>query len=145
MRRQGLMQRYITPRKTCRGESGRPGSNRRRPAWEAFLALAGQGFFGGGSRRGITQYGPLSTASFRPARSSSSQEGRQMTSLRGKVAVVTGASSGVGKATVMALVSEGARVIGVARGEAGLAALGTEMPQRLDKVRAESSEPRLAE
>jgi len=37
-------------------ESGRPGSNRRRPAWEAFLALAGQGFFGGGSRNGITQY-----------------------------------------------------------------------------------------
>ena len=38
-------------------ESGRPGSNRRRPAWEAFWALAGQGFFGGGSRIGITQYG----------------------------------------------------------------------------------------
>src|SRR5438034_224681 len=37
-------------------ESGRPGSNRRRPAWEAFLALVGQGFFGGGSRKGITQY-----------------------------------------------------------------------------------------
>src|SRR5439155_731932 len=37
-------------------ESGRPGSNRRRPAWEAFSALAGQGFFGGGSRNGITQY-----------------------------------------------------------------------------------------
>src|SRR5437879_10339122 len=37
-------------------ESGRPGSNRRRPAWEAFVALVGQGFFGGGSRNGITQY-----------------------------------------------------------------------------------------
>ncbi|TMA81640.1 MAG: hypothetical protein E6J77_16775 [Deltaproteobacteria bacterium] len=37
-------------------ESGRPGSNRRRPAWEAFSALAGQGIFGGGSRNGITQY-----------------------------------------------------------------------------------------
>ena len=37
-------------------ESGRPGSNRRRPAWEASSALAGQGFFGGGSRNGITQY-----------------------------------------------------------------------------------------
>src|SRR2546422_136414 len=37
-------------------ESGRPGSNRRRPAWEAFLALAGQGFFGGGSGNRITQY-----------------------------------------------------------------------------------------
>jgi len=38
-------------------ESGRPGSNRRRPAWEAFVALVGQGFFGGGSRNRITQYG----------------------------------------------------------------------------------------
>src|SRR5436309_9963249 len=37
-------------------ESGRPGSNRRSPAWEAVLALVGQGFFGGGSRNGITQY-----------------------------------------------------------------------------------------
>src|SRR5213076_1840354 len=37
-------------------ESGRPGSNRRRPAWEAFAALVGQGFFGGGSRNRITQY-----------------------------------------------------------------------------------------
>src|SRR5262249_19615690 len=37
-------------------ESGRPGSNRRRPAWEAFSALVAQGFFGGGSRHGITQY-----------------------------------------------------------------------------------------
>ncbi len=27
-----------------------------RPAWEAFSALVGQGFFGGGSRKGITQY-----------------------------------------------------------------------------------------
>src|SRR5437899_4113549 len=48
------------PRKAVRNrrflESGRPGSNRRRPAWEAFLALAGQGFFDGGSRNGITQY-----------------------------------------------------------------------------------------
>ena len=68
-----------------------------------------------------------------------------MAALRGKTAIVTGASSGVGKATVKALVSEGARVIGVARGEAGLAALRTEMPQVLDTVRADSSEPGLAE
>ncbi len=68
-----------------------------------------------------------------------------MAALRGKTAIVTGASSGVGKATVKALVSEGARVIGVARGEAGLAALRTEMPQGLDTVRADSSEPGLAE
>src|SRR5207247_9891943 len=40
----------------CAPSTEPPGSNRRRPAWEAFLALAGQGFFGGGSRNGITQY-----------------------------------------------------------------------------------------
>src|SRR2546426_142617 len=45
--------RALTPRTH---ESGRPGSNRRRPAWEAFLALVGEGFFGGGSTNGITQY-----------------------------------------------------------------------------------------
>src|SRR5439155_2766839 len=48
------------PRKAVRNrrflKSGRPGSNRRRPAWEAFLALVGQGFFGGGSRNRITRY-----------------------------------------------------------------------------------------
>ncbi len=43
-----------------------------------------------------------------------------MTSLRGKVAVVSGASSGVGKATVQALVEEGVRVTAVARGGDGL-------------------------
>ena len=41
----------------CAPSTEPPGSNRRRPAWEAVWALAGQGFFGGGSRNGITQYG----------------------------------------------------------------------------------------
>src|SRR2546427_1399582 len=50
----GSWRQRVSPRTH---ESGRPGSNRRRPAWEAFWALAGQGFFGGGSRNGITQYG----------------------------------------------------------------------------------------
>ena len=39
-----------------------------------------------------------------------------MTSLRGKSAVIVGGSSGVGKATVKALISEGVRVTAVARG-----------------------------
>ena len=39
-----------------------------------------------------------------------------MTSLRGKSAVVIGGSSGVGEATVKALISEGVRVTAVARG-----------------------------
>ncbi len=49
-----------------------------------------------------------------------------MTSLRGKVAVVTGASSGVGKATVQALVAEDVRVTALARGGDGLRALRAE-------------------
>jgi len=52
-RRAARSGRALTPRTH---ESGRPGSNRRRPAWEAFSALAAHGFFGGGSRFGITQY-----------------------------------------------------------------------------------------
>src|SRR5438093_1110639 len=105
-------------------ESGRPGSNRRRPAWEAFLALAGQGFFDGGSRNGITQYAG-DAARFRPHLFAPLdrlpvRRGDQMTSLRGEVAVVSGASSGVGKATVQALVGEGVRVTSGARGGDGL-------------------------
>jgi len=49
-----------------------------------------------------------------------------MTSLRGKVALVVGGSSGVGKATVKALLSEGAHVTAVARGADNLRALKTE-------------------
>src|SRR3989442_12135834 len=37
--------------------------NRRRPAWEAFWALVGQGFFDGGSKKGLTQYAVPMSAS----------------------------------------------------------------------------------
>ena len=47
-----------------------------------------------------------------------------MTSLAGKTAVVTGASSGIGAAVVRALAAEGARVAGGARRVDRLAALG---------------------
>jgi NAD(P)-dependent dehydrogenase (short-subunit alcohol dehydrogenase family) len=88
----------------------------------------------------------LAPASSCPPRSSSlRKESTAMAPLRGRTAIVTGASSGVGKATVKALISEGARVIGVARGEAGLAALGADVSQGLETVRADSSEPGLAE
>jgi NADP-dependent 3-hydroxy acid dehydrogenase YdfG len=50
-----------------------------------------------------------------------------MTSLRGKTALVTGGSSGVGKATVKALISEGVRVTAVARGADRLRALEAEV------------------
>ena len=68
-----------------------------------------------------------------------------MTSLRGKVAVVTGASSGVGKATVQALVGEGVRVTGVARGGDGLRALRDEAGPGVETLQADASDPAVAD
>jgi NADP-dependent 3-hydroxy acid dehydrogenase YdfG len=68
-----------------------------------------------------------------------------MTSLRGKTALVVGASAGVGKATVKALVREGARVTAVARGAEGLAALREELGAEVETHRADASEPANAE
>src|SRR5260370_7215686 len=57
-----------------------------------------------------------------------------MTSLRGKVALVVGGSSGVGKATVKALLSEGAHVTAVARGADNLRVLKTELGDGLAPI-----------
>lgn len=48
--------------------------------------------------------------------------------LSGKVAIVTGASSGIGKATALLFAREGMKVCATARDEAGLKALEQEMP-----------------
>jgi ribitol 2-dehydrogenase len=50
--------------------------------------------------------------------------------LDGKVAVVTGAASGIGLATTKALLAEGATVVMVDRNEDGLTALATELGER---------------
>lgn len=50
-----------------------------------------------------------------------------MESLSGKVALVTGASRGIGHAIARALVLEGAKVVATARGEAGLSAARREI------------------
>jgi hypothetical protein len=68
-----------------------------------------------------------------------------MSSLREKTAIVTGASSGVGKATARALVAEGVRVTAVARGKEGLRALADEIPDGLKTFQADASDPATAE
>lgn len=68
-----------------------------------------------------------------------------MTSLRGKSAVVTGGSSGVGKATVQALISEGVRVTVIARDAGRLRALGAEVGDGLSTIAADATDPALAE
>jgi len=66
-----------------------------------------------------------------------------MTSLRGKTAVVIGGSSGVGKATVRALVSEGARVTAIARDADRLRALEAEIGHGLATIRGDATDPEL--
>src|SRR5262249_167779 len=67
-----------------------------------------------------------------------------MTSLRGKLAVVTGASSGGGKATVQARGAEGVRGAAGARGREGLQALRAEAGG-VETVQADASDPAIAD
>lgn len=70
-------------------------------------------------------------------------------SLNGKVALLTGASSGIGLATAHALIAEGVRVVAVARSADKLAALAREAspddPAALTVISADISEPATAE
>ncbi len=54
-----------------------------------------------------------------------------------KTAVVTGGSRGFGRGVVAALAALGVRVLAVARGQADLAALQSEVPGRIESVRAD--------
>lgn len=67
------------------------------------------------------------------------------TSLRGKTAVVTGGSSGVGKATVAALVAEGVRVTAVARGADRLRALKDELGDAVATLQGDAADPSVSE
>src|SRR5262245_17347594 len=67
-----------------------------------------------------------------------------MTSLQGKSAVVIGGSSGVGKATVKALLSSKVRVTAVARGADRLRALATEL-SGIATVRGDAADPAFSE
>ena len=61
-------------------------------------------------------------------------------SLQGKTAVVVGASSGVGRATVNALISEGVGVTAVARGGEALAALHDQITEPIQTIQADATD-----
>jgi NAD(P)-dependent dehydrogenase (short-subunit alcohol dehydrogenase family) len=63
-----------------------------------------------------------------------------MTSIRGKTAVVIGASSGVGRATVKALIAEEAHVIAIARGGEALDALRAEVATPVQTLQADATD-----
>lgn len=62
--------------------------------------------------------------------------------LRGKTAVVIGASYGVGKATARSLLAAGVHVTAVARAAEGLAALKSELGSGLETFAADAADPR---
>ena len=68
-----------------------------------------------------------------------------MTTLKGKTAVVIGGSSGVGKATVQALTSEGATVTVVARDAEKLRALKAEVGDAVTTLQGDATEPAFVE
>jgi NAD(P)-dependent dehydrogenase (short-subunit alcohol dehydrogenase family) len=62
-------------------------------------------------------------------------------SIEGKHALVIGGSSGVGKATVQHLISAGARVTAVARGQQRLQELAAEVGRGLETVQGDATDP----
>ncbi|MBK0417534.1 SDR family oxidoreductase [Leucobacter sp. CSA1] len=65
--------------------------------------------------------------------------------LEGKVAVLTGASSGIGLAVAEALLAAGCRVVAVARSAERLAELAATAPDRVHAVAADVGDPGVAE
>jgi NAD(P)-dependent dehydrogenase (short-subunit alcohol dehydrogenase family) len=66
------------------------------------------------------------------------------TQLAGQTAVVTGASSGLGRGIAVALHKAGARVVGVARDGGKLSALEAELGDRFTAVAADATDPTTA-
>jgi ribitol 2-dehydrogenase len=67
------------------------------------------------------------------------------TTLEGRVALLTGASSGIGLATAQALAAEGCHVVAVARDEERLAALAAAHPGVVSTIRADVADPASAQ
>lgn len=68
-----------------------------------------------------------------------------MTTLHGKVALLTGASSGIGLATAHALVAEGCRVVAVARSAEALERLAASAPDSVTTIVADVADPATAD
>lgn len=68
-----------------------------------------------------------------------------MTTLQDKVALLTGASSGIGLATAHALVAEGAHVVAIARSEDKLADLAADLGDRVTTLVADVADPTTAD
>ena len=68
-----------------------------------------------------------------------------MNTLDGKVAVLTGASSGIGLATANALIAEGCHLVAVARSAEPLAKLVQSAPDRVTSIVADVSDPTTAQ
>lgn len=68
-----------------------------------------------------------------------------MAALQNKTALVIGASSGVGRATVKSLLDEGACVVAVARGVEALAASAAQSDRPIRTVAADAADPATAE
>jgi NAD(P)-dependent dehydrogenase (short-subunit alcohol dehydrogenase family) len=66
------------------------------------------------------------------------------TDFAGATAIVTGASRGFGRGIATALAVAGAQVVGVARGQAGLAEVATELGGSFTAVTADASDPVVA-
>ncbi|MEV8268679.1 SDR family oxidoreductase [Microbacterium sp. NPDC076911] len=66
-------------------------------------------------------------------------------SLTGKVALITGASSGIGLTAAHALVDEGCHVVAVSRTAQALAELAAHAPEQITTIAADVSDPSVAE
>jgi NADP-dependent 3-hydroxy acid dehydrogenase YdfG len=62
-------------------------------------------------------------------------------SLTNRIAIISGVTSGIGYATARTLHALGARVVGIGRDAARLAALSSEMPERFESIRARLDVP----